>query len=225
MKKSIPYSFIVLLLLTGCKDFKKSIADTLSDPGDPAKVSQKEDTLSTSSKSVAATKEHLELPEYKDELPISIASDPGLLEDAEKKLRALPEFKGHAINIYEFIYFYGNGQIIVKIQNPGNPKYVDQYTFDEGQWQKPKPVALSKYTVVKDDIVSLDKVPFINANRVFKIVEQKKREIGSKDVTFTIYSGVGRKKVEWFPNAIQNERSVYSIDFNEDGTLRSFEQK
>jgi hypothetical protein len=225
MKKAFAHSFIGLLLLTSCQDFKKSITDTMADPKNPVSLSKKDDVLNSTSKSVTDTIKSLELPEYEDELPVSIASEPELLEDAEKKLRALPEFKGKSIYVYNFIYFYGNGQIIITIQNPENPKYVDQYLFDDGQWQKPKPVALSKYTDVKEDIVNLDKVPFINANRVFKIVEEKKKEIGSKDVTFTIYAGVGGKKVDWFPNAIQNERSVYSIDYNEDGTFRSFEQK
>ena len=52
----------------------------------------------------------------------------------------------------------------------------------------------------------------------------KMQEIGSKSTNRTVYATTYRNKVTWYPRSLSNERSRYSIEFNEDGTLRSFEQ-
>jgi hypothetical protein len=211
MKKNILILLFPVFLM-GCKDFKKSIDDTLTS-ATPAGDSIKSRT-----------------GEYQDaetnrEPSVPFASMPEKLELAEQQLRDLPRFRGNPVYIFEYIHFYPDGRIIVKIQTPENPDFVDEYTYADGQWQKPEPVVLSKNDKVKDRVVSLDEIPFKNANNVYKVLVEKDKEIGSKNENQVIFAGKRKNKIIWSPGTISNKRSRYDIDYHEDGTLKSFEQK
>ncbi|KAA0127339.1 hypothetical protein FY557_13230 [Chryseobacterium sp. SN22] len=211
MKKNI----LILLLpvfLTGCKDFKKSIDDTLA-------------SATPAGDSIKSRAGKFQDADSSTEPSVPFASVPEKLELAERQLRDLPRFRGNPVYIFEYIHFYPDGRIIVKIQTPENPDFVDEYTYEDGQWQKPEPVVLSKNDNVKARLVSLDEIPFKNANNVYKVLVEKDKEIGSKNENQVIFAGKRKNKIVWSPGTISNERSRYDIDYHENGTLKSFEQK
>lgn len=210
MKKNILLLLLPIFLL-GCKDFKKSIDDTL------ASAAPAEDSIKNRADQLQDADKHTEVR-------APFASLPEKLELAEQQLRELPRFRGKTVNIFEYIYFYPDGRVIVKIQTPENPDFVDEYTYADGQWQKPEPVVLSKNDNVKARVVSLDKIPFKNANNVYKVLIEKGKEIGNKNDNQVIFAGERENTIVWSPRTISNERSRYTIDYHENGTLKSFEQ-
>jgi hypothetical protein len=211
MKKNILILLFPVFLM-GCKDFKKSIDDTLT-------------SATPAGDSIKSRTGEFQDAETKREPSVPFASMPEKLELAEQQLRDLPRFRGNPVYIFEYIHFYPDGRIIVKIQTPENPDFVDEYIYADGQWQKPEPVVLSKNDKVKDRVVSLDEIPFKNANNVYKVLVEKDKEIGSKNENQVIFAGKRKNKIIWSPGTISNERSRYDIDYHEDGTLKSFEQK
>lgn len=211
MKKNI-LILLLAVLLTDCKDFKKSIDDTLA-------------SAIPAGDSIKSRAGEFQDADSSTEPSVPFASMPEKLELAEQQLRDLPRFRGNPVYIFEYIHFYPDGRIIVKIQTPENPDFVDEYTYEDGQWQKPEPVVLSKNDNVKARLVSLDEIPFKNANNVYKVLVEKDKEIGSKNENQVIFAGKRKNKIVWSPGTISNERSRYDIDYHENGTLKSFEQK
>jgi hypothetical protein len=211
---------MLLTILVGCKDFKKSIDDTLNTAN-----SQSENLPEGANNNSFSTDTNLATKESIDKLN-PLISQKEKLEQAEEQLRKLPQFAGKSIFIYEFIHFYGDGRIITTLQNPENPNYVDEYTYKDGQWQDPQPVILSKSDDVKGSLVNLNKLPFHNANNVYKTLLEKRKEVGSdSDNYYIIYARTIGNEINWYPGSIDNKRSIYNIEYHEDGTLKSFEQK
>jgi len=222
MKNFLPAAMAAIMLI-GCKDFKKSIDDTLNSPAETA-GSGTGDAANTPAAYPSAYSGHsgtVATPEK----PAYFTSQKDKLQEAENKLRALPQFAGKPIFIYQFIHFYDDGRIITKLQNPDNPEYIDEYTYDDGMWQKPEPVVLSKNDNIKEELIPLDRIPFEHVVNVYHVLEEKRKEIGSQSQDYTLYAGKRKGKIHWYPGSIQNERSSYDIEYNEDGTLKSFEQR
>lgn len=217
MKKNI-LIMILPFILAGCKDFKKSIDDTISVNRSAGDSLQGTATLENGSVNMEDTNKS-------KELNAPFASQLEKLNLAEKQLRDLPRFKEKPIYIYQDIHFYPDGRIIVKLQTPENPNFVDKYTYSDGQWQQPEPVLLSKNDDVRAELMSLDKIPFKNANNVYKVLIEKGKEIGTNNENQVINAGLRRKKIVWHPGSINSERYRYEIEYNEDGTLKSFEQQ
>ena len=183
------------------------------------------DTLDGNSKEIADNNSISQVSEIsRKNKDLDFMADRESLQEAENLLRNRPELKGKEIRIYQTIHFYTDYRISLKIQNPDNPNYVDSYSYDDGIWKDPEPVVLSKSDDVTGNIVNLSQIPFVNANNTYKAMVTKIQEIGSKSTNRTVYATTYRNKVTWYPRSLSNERSRYSIEFNEDGTLRSFEQ-
>jgi hypothetical protein len=146
------------------------------------------------------------------------------LKKAEEALRKLPQYAGKEIFIYSTLHFYNDGTINVTLQHPENPKYVDAYEFSDNKWSEPRPIQLSVRDDIQNSLVSLNKVPFISAAKVTAIYNKKAQEIeGAKPLTST-YIAISENKIRWFPTTIDGSRERYSIQFNEDGTLKTFKQ-
>ncbi len=162
------------------------------------------------------------VPAEKVELK-EFAASPEALERAEEAFRNLPGLKGKKIKIYKSIHFYDNHRIILSIQNPDNKRYVDEYEYRQGTWQGPKPVVLSIRENIDKDVVDLDSIPFRNASRVYKSLKEKLKSIGGNTNDITVYVITFNGKIRWHPSSISNERFNYDIEFNTDGSLKSFE--
>lgn len=146
------------------------------------------------------------------------------LKKAEEALRHLPQYAGKDIFIYEGIHFYDNGGINVMLRHPDNFKYVDKYSYKDGNWSKPLPVQLSARDDIGNRMISLDSVKFSNAFKVTKIYNEKALGVeGAKPTTY-VYVSIWDKRMRWFPGIINGSRERYSIEFNSDGSLKRFSQ-
>lgn len=146
------------------------------------------------------------------------------LQKAEEALRKLPKYAGKEIFIYSTLYFYNDGTINVMLQHPENPKYIDAYEFRNNQWSDPRPVQLSVRDDIKGRLVSLNKVRFVNAAKVAEIYNKKAQEIeGAKPLSST-YLTIWNNQIRWYPTTINGSREQYSIQFNDDGSLKNFKQ-
>lgn len=218
--------FAAALLLISCNDLRQTINDTL----------KKKDMETQATETSEEETKPIHTPENTDEEPqepilteqkrtTGFAADALALQEVETSFRNLPELKGKNINIYQSIHFYDNYRVSLKIQNTENPNYVDEYYYSNQKWEGPKPIVLSKNTIVSDNTMPLDKVPFKNAHNVYKALTQKMEEIGSTTTDVTVYVVLYGNKIKWYPQSLSNQRSRYSITFNTDGTLKSFEQE
>lgn len=161
---------------------------------------------------------------YLDGKKSNFLIDTDRLTKAEAALRKLPQYAGKEIFIYSTIHFYDDGRILTSLRHPQNPKYVDKYEYSKGAWSDPKPEQLSVRDNVENRLVSLNRINFSSVAKVTKIYNEKTAEIeGAKPATST-YISVWDNAIRWFPQGINGSRERYSIQFNEDGSLRSFKQ-
>jgi len=155
---------------------------------------------------------------------VNFLTDTPALEKAEEALRQLPQYAGKEIFIYSTLYFYDDGLINVMLQHPENPKYVDIYDYKEGKWSEPRPLQLSVRDNVQKRLVSLNKIKFANVAKVTAIYNKKAAEVeGARPLT-SAYVSIWDNKMKWYPTNINGSRERYSIQFNDDGTLKSFRQ-
>lgn len=156
---------------------------------------------------------------------VNFLTDTNELEKAEEALRKLPQYAGKEIFIYSTLYFYNDGLINVMLQHPTNPKYVDIYDYKEGKWSEPKPLQLSVRDEVQKRLVSLNKIKFVNVAKVTSTYNEKAKEIeGAKPLT-SAYVSIWDNKMRWYPSSINGSRERYSIQFNDDGSLKAFKQE
>ncbi|MGG5507308.1 MULTISPECIES: hypothetical protein [unclassified Myroides] len=219
-KKTIPLSLLLLALvfLSSCSDFLKSIEETKKGRRDSDAVEEKpvqqQRELQVEEVRVNQVQKKVEFAAHKEEL-----------QKVEEALRNLPQLKDKPIYVYQSIHFYDNYRVLLRIQNPDNPTYVDEYYYVDGHWQEPKPVVLSKHTKVEQDVVSLDEIPFVRANKVYEVLKAKVEEIGGDPTDLLVYVVTRNNRVRWYPRTISNERARYAIEFKKDGSLLSFEQE
>ncbi|MFD2969460.1 hypothetical protein [Sphingobacterium bambusae] len=224
MKKVFVRSLVSLfitasLLQMSCQSFVNSLKETKEGTTDIDTTAAEIEPAPRSSQEAVA----VEQEERADETPF--LADSSALIAAERSLRDRPELRGQDIFIYRSVHFYDDGRISLKVQHPQQKNYVDSYDYRDGKWSDPSPVVLSKRDIVAKDIVSLNSLPFKTANQVFLHLKEKLQQIGSRSEDYTVYAITSGNEIRWYPRTISNERSKYSIEFNADGTIRSFEQE
>jgi len=156
---------------------------------------------------------------------IDFLTDANELEKAEDALRKLPQYAGKEIFIYSTLYFYNDGLINVMLQHPTNPKYVDVYDYKGGRWSEPKPLQLSVRDDVQKRLVSLNKIKFTNVAKVTATYNEKAKEIEGAKPLRSAYVSIWDNKMRWYPSSISGSRERYSIQFNDDGSLKAFKQE
>ncbi|TCD25517.1 hypothetical protein EZ456_15935 [Pedobacter psychrodurus] len=144
------------------------------------------------------------------------------LQQAEEKLRKLPQYHNKEIMMYESVHFYEDGSINLALQHPENPKYVDAYKYKDGSWSEPKPVLARN---IERRTFPLSKMNFADAQKVIQIYNDKAAEIEGAKPTTTVYISIWDNGMRWFPSTINGSRERYDLQFNNDGTLKSFRQE
>lgn len=136
--------------------------------------------------------------------------------------------KGKKINVFQDIYFYREF-ISLSIQNPDNPKNVDNYKWRNGKWSDPQPVQISGNGDMSDNLFSISEVKFQEASTVYanyitkaKTVEGAKLDDPSFVVMFRLIVTNGKR--EWRTDNIKGTREKYSITYNLDGSVNSFKK-
>jgi hypothetical protein len=144
------------------------------------------------------------------------------LAQAEEKLRQLPQYRDREIVVYESVHFYEDGSIKLALQHPENPKYVDAYQYKDGYWSEPKPVQARN---IERRTFPLSKINFAAAQKVMQIYNDKAAQVEGAKPTTTAYISIWDDGMRWFPSTINGSRERYDLQFNGDGTLKSFRQE
>ena len=152
-------------------------------------------------------------------------ADKAALVRAEQQLRELPRFQSKPIYIYADIHFYDNGHIMAKVQHPENPDYIDEYNYDNGEWSDPSPVQLSVSDEISERLVVLDSLPFSTVATVLRNYHDKAANVEGAELPGHIYAVVYGGEVAWWPTQIDGSRERWSIRFNMDGSVASFERQ
>lgn len=204
--------FMSSLLLLSCGELSQSIKDTVNPNVQNAS------------------------PEVSDQQPSAgpavpsapsgpIAASAEALQRAENSLRNLPQFEGKDIIVFRSVHFYNDGRIMLNIQHPADPSMIDRYTYKNGAWEEPQPVRITKSDRVEDYSASLDKAPFVTAHKVYETIQQKLKEINGDETSgHTVYFVPVNGTIRWYPTRLETDRSRYSLKFDENGNLLSFEQ-
>lgn len=144
------------------------------------------------------------------------------LAQAEEKLRQLPQYRDREIVLYESVHFYEDGSIKLALQHPENLKYVDAYQYKDGYWSEPKPVQARN---IERRAFPLRKINFADAHKVMQIYNDKAAQVEGAKPTSTAYISIWDDNMRWFPSTINGSRERYDLQFNKDGTLKSFRQE
>lgn len=144
------------------------------------------------------------------------------LAQAEEKLRQLPQYRDREIVLYESVHFYEDGSIKLALQHPENPKYVDAYQYKDGYWSKPKPVQARN---IERRTFPLSKINFAAAQKVMQIYNDKAAQVKGAKPTSMAYISIWDDGMRWFPSTINGSRERYDLQFNNDGTLKSFRRE
>ncbi|MGN7986619.1 hypothetical protein ACTJKC_04715 [Pedobacter sp. 22226] len=108
------------------------------------------------------------------------------------------------------------------LQHPVNPKYVDAYEYRDGKWSAPKPVLASDIT---RRTFPLSGMHFKDAHKVIQLYNAKATQVEGAEPTSAAYITIWDKGMRWAPRTINGSRERYDIQFNNDGTLKSFRQE
>ncbi|WP_443946411.1 hypothetical protein ACJVDH_04655 [Pedobacter sp. AW1-32] len=213
--------FAFCLMVSACTQVSKSIKETFITTDSAAKQQSEKTESTTQVVTETIVETHATM---NHEQPIHLLQQPNQLRAAEQDLRQLPQYKNKEIFIYETIHFYDNGRIHVTLRHPTNTKYIDSYEYADGKWSAPKPKQMSVRDEIDRKLISLDQLHFIDAAKVAAIYNQKSSEVeGAKPAT-SIYTFVRDGNFKWYPRSISGSRERYSIEFNMDGSLKSFTQ-
>nr|WP_199081718.1 hypothetical protein [Pedobacter sp. ASV19] len=205
-------------MVLSCRQISKSIDETIN-PIDSVADKQKPVTTVSTTTSTTHSVTHQEGEST------GFLTDTLKLLQAADLLRKLPQYAGKEIYVYSSASFFDDGRIFIALQHPTNPKYVDNYQYEKGKWTGPRPEQLSVKEDIKNRLVPLSQMSFINVCRIGRIYNKKASEIEGATPVTHIYVNIWNNIIQWFPNTISGSRERYLIEFNTNGTLKSFKQR
>lgn len=206
------------LSLTACGDKNKQASDApeKAAAGKTADASKQADKPAEEAKSVASSGNFL--------------ADAAALQAAEDALKALPQFGGKPLNIFQNIHFYGGERprITVEIQDPSKPDNIDHYEFEDGKWSEPQAVRISGDGNMKDNVFPLDEIKFADIAKIAQAYGEKAKEVEAKEaeldhVYYALFVPTGKR--QWYTSNLETDRAEYEFEFNKDGTLKSFKKR
>jgi len=229
--KSSPYNtFIVLLtflLITSCKEARKSIDETLHPvPRNKTKAGDSDamGTSSASSSTIFSSSTAFSAVQAEQGFK-SIFDDAALLDSIQQELYNMPGFKGKRLFFMASLYFYDyrGGMISVDLQDPDNPDNIDTYTYSNGAWERQRPVKItgSRHFPLQMLLMPLDEIKFSTAKKVYDIgVERSKTIEGAKPIQHVYFSHIKAVHVKEWYIMIQGNRRDYRLTFDVNGNLR-----
>ncbi|WP_034670149.1 hypothetical protein [Chryseobacterium populi] len=236
MKKPVAI-MICFFLFTGCEQVSKSIKDTFQPKVDTIAVEKQqipdpvpydaavERQIEDAQRLVETvlekhTKAHVQYIEGKN---TDFLTNEKKLNRAEEALKKLPQYLGKEIFIYSSIHFYNEGKIRVMLQHPQNPEYIDNYVYENETWSDPE--QLSVKDNIRSRLISLQKISFTNVAKAASVYNEKIKQIEGAEPITGIYISVWDNNLRWSPASINGSRERYSIELNQNGTLKKFERE
>lgn len=233
---------VVVMICMSCNQFRESIHDTLygSDTDSSYKdlpATQDETTTTTSSSTSThlstSTSTNTTVVEHRNGTTIihnstttsgdhDFLSNAVKLNAAEHALRELPAFAGKSIHLYRSIHFYNDGRINVTVQHPQNAAYIDEYNYNDGKWEEPKPVQMSVRDDISKSLVDLDEISFASVAAVYRNYHRKAADIAGAKPLEHIYGIFDGNSISWYPQSINGSRERYFISFTPNGSLKDY---
>lgn len=155
----------------------------------------------------------------------SLYTDVATLKKAEETLRDMPKFKGKDIKVFQKIYFYEDGRIIVDLQDPTKTENIDSYTFKNGTWEEPQAVQISGGGDLSSNLFSLNEIKFETVATIYKELQKQAKDIEGAKIGAGIYYNLNvvRNEKTWY-TGIEGTRGSYNGYFNADGSLKEFKK-
>lgn len=229
MKHTVLYTLLTtsLLALTACGGGEQAAAPA-SQPNPAASAP----ATSAPAASAPASAPAAEAPAAKSRY----FDDAAALRQAQESLKALPQFGGKPLMVFQNINFYddeGVNRIEIDIQDPNKPENIDHYTyqFSEGKWSEPNPVRISGDGDMSANLTALNDIDFaIVAEKVLPTLQQKAEEEKLENIQQMPPTHVSF--VLWVPDqsrfwqtGIKTDRANYMLRLNADGSLKSFDKQ
>lgn len=154
--------------------------------------------------------------------------DTAWLKKAGNKFRKLSEFSGRKIMLYDKVYFYEDGRIVIKVQAAGNPEHINEYRYDNENWSPPQPVRLRsrEISTIPEELFYLDSLSFPAVSKVWKSYNKAAAEKGAKTATFVCFDFQNdHRNSRWLPVRIDGARAVWQIKFDKEGNIVLLERR
>ncbi|WP_373740728.1 hypothetical protein [Neisseria sp.] len=160
----------------------------------------------------------------------NLLTDAAALQAAEDALKAMPQYKGKAVNVFQNVKFYGGSgsRIEIDVQDPANPENIDHFEYKNGKWSEPSPVQISGGGDMKSNVTPLDKIKFATVASISQAWAAKAKEVGAEkqELDFAVFQlFVPNQDRYWTTASIETPRAKYDMRFNPDGSLKSFEKQ
>lgn len=231
MFKKLLVAISMFPFLLACDGLVKSVKDTFADPSQKQVKNKEQHNLPTidEHKSPDDSTTTLDIVPEEEVVPVvrlAFLRDTIALRKAKTSLYNLPQFAGKKIRLYRDIHFYQNGRINLKLQNPENPEYVDEYSYQDTVWSEPKPVQISSRMRPKDKLMDLDKIRFETVATIVHHYNEKAQGIEGAESLTHVYGIIwDRGQLMWYPRSINGSRKRYGIEFTLDGQVKRFQQE
>lgn len=154
-------------------------------------------------------------------------ADAAALQKAEDALKALPQFAGKELNVFQDVHFYKD-RIEMDVQDPNKPENIDSYvyTFDDGKWSEPSPVRLSGDGDMKPNLTPLKDIHFADvANKLIPLYKQtveKEQITPQEDIpTFVSFILVVPTQDRFWQTSIDTDRAEMTLRMNPDGSFQA----
>jgi len=217
--------------MLACEGLVNSVKDTFADPSHKEVGNMEQQNVQTIEKNKnfydsAATPKILSEPDPVSVIQLDFLQDTVALRQAEKALNSLPQFAGKKIRLYRDIHFYQDGRISLKLQNPENPEYVDEYRYKDKVWDKPTPVQISTRENTATKRMDLDKISFETVATIVHHYNEKAEGIEGAGPLTHVYGIIWDSgQLMWYPRNINGSRKRYGIEFTLDGRVKRFQQE
>src|SRR5690606_22624190 len=220
----------MLPFIWACDGLVKSVKDTFADPTQKdAEKKEQQDIKTVEEKEIPddspTTAESVPEEEMLAVVPSNFLKDTTALRKAKEALYNLPQFAGKKVWLYGDIHFYEDGRVNLKLQNPENSEYVDEYSYRDAVWGEPAPVQISGHMNTKDKRMDLDKIRFETVATIVHNYNEKAEDIeGAKPLTHVYGIIWDSGRLMWYPRNINGSRKRYGIEFTLDGQVKRFQQ-
>jgi len=173
---------------------------------------------------------------------------PQLFGDAFAELKARPELRGHALKVYQYVFFHDDGTVMLTVQNPRHPGQLDHYEYRPASgdrpapaWDGPQPFARDRDPAeLAPQLIRLDALPLqalpvadkaldAQLQRLQTLHPQQRENLALADSDRAIYFVVGgRDGGQRWESAINPlyawPMSAYRFSFRPDGSFDAVEE-
>ena len=148
---------------------------------------------------------------------------PGDFSYAQQTLKDLPNLKGKKLLFDDNVQFDDPGHVYINLQNPDHPNKILSYIYFSREWEEDQGYEI-KFTSLPRHWYPVEGVSFNAATKIANTYAAKIKETGSNQpIMDSLALDITGPKPAWkFNNRIKGKNGTYLIEFNMDGTLKSF---